>query len=105
MEIRDLESAYEQCLHEIEANHHKETMRTLRVQLLLHDNENSNLYDQLAVGNDRINKMVNDMEALGRKLEDAEGKLKAGREELRIKAREIETLKVFLGGWEIQCKC
>lgn len=71
-----------------------EKVRQLRVQLLLLEDDNDDLHAQLAQDDDRIDDLQTHNEELQEALEACESKLESTQGDLRIKSREIETLKV-----------
>lgn len=71
-----------------------EKVRQLRVQLLLLEDDNDDLHAQLAQDDDRIDDSKRHNEKLQEALEACESKLESTQGDLRIKSREIETLKV-----------
>ncbi|KAL8733176.1 MAG: hypothetical protein Q9181_003689 [Wetmoreana brouardii] len=92
-----LDSAYEKCLHQHETVQGDERFRRLRIQLLVLEDENDHLHTQVADADDYIQRLEHGqnyvrgcVQKLGASLESAQG-------ELRIKSREIETLKAEIG--------
>lgn len=90
-----LELAYERTCRQVEIVCDAERLRQLRVRTLLLEEDNDELHTQVSRDYDRLdglerfNKQVKeDLEVCGGKLENAQG-------DLRIKSREVETLKVF----------
>ena len=71
-----------------------EKARQLRVQLLLLEDDNDDLHAQLAQDDDRIDDLERRCQELQEALEACESKLESAQGDLRIKSREIETLKV-----------
>ncbi|KAL8855636.1 MAG: hypothetical protein Q9178_007725 [Gyalolechia marmorata] len=91
-----LELAYEKCLHQQHTIQEAERHRRLRVQLLLLEYHNDNLQAQIADDNDYVQRMEQNQDALRVRFTKAETSLETTQGELRIKNREIETLKAEL---------
>ena len=94
-ESRAFELAYERTSRQVEAVYNAEQLRQIRVRTLLLEEDNDDLRVKLSEEDDRVdglqtvNKQVREnLEVCGRKLETAQG-------DLRIKSREIETLKAI----------
>ncbi len=99
-----LELAYEKCLHQQHVVQEAERHRRLRVQLLLLEDHNDNLQAQIADDNDYVHRMEENQDALRVKFTRAETSLETTQAELRIKNREIETLKVAAAP-RSHCEC
>lgn len=93
-ESRALELAYERTCHQVETAYDTERRRQLRVRTILLEEDNNNLYSQLTQNNDRIIGLERCNEQLQEDLEVYGGKLETALGDLRIKSREVETLKV-----------
>ena len=94
LESRRLELCYGKECRELEAICELERVRQLRVQLLLLEDDNDDLHAQLAQDDDRIDDLERRSRELQEALEACESKLESAQGDLRIKSREIETLKV-----------
>ncbi|KAL8652308.1 MAG: hypothetical protein Q9226_004325 [Calogaya cf. arnoldii] len=92
-----LDLAYEKCLHQQNTVQEDERYRRLRVQLTLLENHNESLQAQIADGDNYVQKIEQSQDALKAKIKKAEMALESTQGELRIKSREIETLKAELG--------
>lgn len=89
-----LELAYEKSLRQAGTIYDEERIRQLRLQLLLYGDENDQLHEQLAQGEDRIDEQKRTCRGLQEKLDVAKGSLETVHTDVRLKLREIETLKV-----------
>lgn len=89
-----MDLAYEKCLHQQYAVQEDERFRRLRVQLILLENHNETLQAQIADEDGYVQKMEQSQDAFKAKIKKAETSLESTQVELRIKSREIETLKV-----------
>lgn len=89
-----LELAYETSLHEHYTVLEDEKLRRLRVQLILLESRNDDLQTQILEDDDCIRKIQRSSSALEKTLNKAEASLNSAQGEIRIKSREIETLKV-----------
>ena len=94
-ESRAFELAYERTSRQVEAVCDAERLRQIRVGTLLLEKDNDDLRVQLSLEDDRFdglqtfnNQVQEDLEVCGRRLENAQG-------DLRIKSREVETLKAI----------
>ncbi|KAK4695085.1 hypothetical protein P7C71_g2595, partial [Lecanoromycetidae sp. Uapishka_2] len=94
LEFHTLELAYEKKCRQLEAVGEVEKLRQLRVQTLLLEDENDDLHAQLAQDGERIDEVEGYNQELREDLEACQGSLEGVRCELRLKVREIETLKV-----------
>ncbi|CAO1597356.1 hypothetical protein XANCAGTX0491_001169 [Xanthoria calcicola] len=91
-----LDLAYEKCLHQQYAIQEDEKSRRLRVQLILLEHHNEILEAQIADDEGYVQKMERGQDALKAKIKRTETTLESRQGELRIKSREIETLKAEL---------
>ncbi|KAL8930881.1 MAG: hypothetical protein Q9208_000422 [Pyrenodesmia sp. 3 TL-2023] len=91
-----LELAYEKSLHEHDITHESEEYRRLRVQLLLLELDKDDLHAQIAEDDDYFRRAEVDQDALKERINQMEARLEKAQGELRMKAREIETLKAEL---------
>lgn len=89
-----MDLAYEKCLHQHYAAQEDERFRRLHVQLILLEYHNETLQAQIADDDGCVQKMEQSQDALNAKIKKAETSLESTQGELRIKSREIETLKV-----------
>ena len=89
-----LEMVYEKACRQFDVVCESETARQLRLQRLLLEDENDDLHTQLAQGDERIDELEGYVQDLQEDVEVAVGELEVAQGDLRIKSREIETLKV-----------
>lgn len=94
-ESRAFELAYQRTCRQVEAVCDRELLRQLRVHTLLLEEDNDDLHTQLSEDEDRIGDLERFNEQLQEDLEVRGGKLESAQGDLRIKSREIESLKVF----------
>lgn len=94
LKSRALELAYERTSREVEALYDTEGLRQLRVHTLLLEDDKNDLHTQSAQDDDRIDGLERSNEQLQVDLEVCGCKLDSARGDLRIKSREIKTLKV-----------
>ena len=94
-ESRAFELAYERTSRHVEAVCNAERLRQIRVRTLLLEEDNDELREKLFEEDHRVdglhtfNKQVQEnLEVCSRRLENAQG-------DLRIKSREVETLKAI----------
>ncbi len=90
-----LELAYSQACGHFETICESEKARHLRLQILLLENENNELYSQLAQADGRIDELENYADDERQEWESAIGQLDSVQKNLRIRNRENETLKVI----------
>lgn len=86
-------------MHEHNIAHESEDFRRLRVQLLLLEFDNDDLHAQIAEDDDYFRRAEVDQHALKERSKQLESRLENAQGELRVKAREIETLKVYGMCW------
>ncbi|KAL8779874.1 MAG: hypothetical protein Q9213_006744 [Squamulea squamosa] len=91
-----LDLAYEKCLHQQHSVQEAERFRRLRVQLILLEDRNDRLQAQIADNDDYVKKIEQSQDAFKAKVKKAETSLENTQGEVRIKSREIETLKAEL---------
>ena len=96
LDTRALEVAYEKSSHQIELVLFDEKARQFQLQILLLGDENENLLAQLVTDDERIEDLVIYCRELETRLEVVGNNLQSAENDMRIKLREIETLKV---GW------
>ena len=89
-----LELAYEKSLQRSEALYEGERTRRLRTQILLLEHNNDTLHEQLIQDEERIGELTEVGEDLKSQLMRAHNSLDNSHSDLRLKSREIETLKV-----------
>lgn len=73
-----------------------ERLRQLRLRTLLLEDENDELHTQLAHDDERMYEVERHNEELKEDLEVCQGSLVGAQGDLRLKTREIETLKVHI---------
>lgn len=95
-ESRAFELAYQRTCRQVEAVCDRERLRQLRVHTLLLEEDNDDLHTQLSEDEDRIGDLERFNEQLQEDLEVRGGKLESAQGDLRIKSREIESLKAEL---------
>lgn len=100
-----LELAYEKSLHEHNIAQESEEHRRLRVQLLLLESDKDDLLAQIAEDDDYLHRAEADQNALKERSKQMEARLKNSQGELRVKTREIETLKVYGTCWADLSAC
>ncbi|KAL8676665.1 MAG: hypothetical protein Q9186_006836 [Xanthomendoza sp. 1 TL-2023] len=96
VDTSDLELAYEKCLREHHAVQEKETLRRLRVQLIILENHNDDLRTHITNDDEYIRGIQQDLGALKMRLNKTEASLESAQGNIRIKSREIEILKAEL---------
>lgn len=89
-----LEMTYEKACRREEAIYDGEIARQLRVQLLLLEDENEDLHAQLKHNVELMVELEQSEQELQEDLETWAGNLESAQGDLRIRNREIETLKV-----------
>lgn len=89
-----VELAYEKSLQQIEFLCQEESARRLRVQILLLKDKNDSLHNQLAQENNRTGELTKIGQGLRAQLHTSLNSLENLQSDLRLKSREIETLKV-----------
>lgn len=98
METCAFELFYEKCTYQYKLAQDDERVRSLRVKLLLREFENDDLHTQVAQDDDFIRKVKYDHAVLKEQMKRSEASLETAQGELRVKAREIEILKVRSAG-------
>lgn len=86
--------AYQDVLRDSETIVKDEAARRLRLRIILLENENDELHEQLAVGDERVDVAEQEIEGLYTKLRQAEDDLSQKEVEMRAQAREVGNLKV-----------
>lgn len=92
---------YSQSCGKYESICDAEKARQLRLQILLLENENNELYSELAQSDERIEELENYAEHEREEWEVATEQLDSTQKNLRIRSREVETLKVTCNGNDI----
>ncbi|KAL8855658.1 MAG: hypothetical protein Q9198_010823, partial [Flavoplaca austrocitrina] len=88
-----LDLAYERYLHQQYAIQEDEKIRRLRVHLILLEAHNEALQRQIANNDDYVQELEQSHDALKAKIKGTGISLELTQGDLRIKSREIETLK------------
>ena len=86
--------AYQESIRKSDLIIKDEAARRLRLRILLLENENDELHEQLALEDDRFDKLEQECSELQKQVEAAEIETQHRETELRIKARELSNLKV-----------
>ena len=86
--------AYQETLRKAELIIKDEGARRLRLRILMLENENDDLHEQLALGDDRIDLLEQESQELRGQLDRAQEDVLRQENELRIQARELNNLKV-----------
>ena len=94
LDTRSREVAYEKCLRRSEDVIHDEKARQLRLQILLLEDQNNDLHAQSSTDDECIEELMNYSKEVETQLEVAGDNLKSAQNDMRVKSREIETLKV-----------
>ena len=94
LESRALELAYERTCRQVEAVCEAERIRQLQVCIMLLEKDNDDLHTRLSQDEVRIDGLERCNEELQEGLEVCGGKIESARGDLRMKSREVETLKV-----------
>ena len=94
LESRTFELAYERTCRQVEVICETERLRQIRVCTLLLENDKDDLHAQVFHDDDRIDKLQRFNERLEEDLQVCAGNLENAKGQLRVKIREIETLKV-----------
>ena len=92
--LSPVELAYEKSLQQTEFLYQEESARRLRVQILLLRDRNDSLHNQLAQENNRTGELTKIGQDLRAQLHISRNSLENLQGDLRLKSREIETLKV-----------
>src|SRR5689334_23121947 len=91
---QSLELAYQENLRNTEMIMKDEGARRLRLRILLLENENDELHEQLAVGDDRNDLLEQTTAELRDQLSDTQEDFRRQEAELRVQGRELNNLKV-----------
>ena len=89
-----LELAYQENLRNTENIIKDEGARRLRLRILMLENENDELHEQLAVGDDRNDLLEQSAAELRDQLSDIQEDYRRQEAELRVQGRELNNLKV-----------
>jgi predicted RNase H-like nuclease (RuvC/YqgF family) len=85
--------AYQETLRNADMIIKDEDARRLRVRILMLENENDDLHEELALGDDRIDVLEQESEELRGQLRHAQEDACRHEAEIRIRARELQNLK------------
>ena len=96
-----LELAYEESRREVDHIYSDENGRQLRVQNMLLEAERDDLRDEVAQSDNRIQELETCLQELQQSLDSTFSQVDIAQGELRIRKREIETLKVMLHSTEL----
>ncbi|CAL3971351.1 unnamed protein product [Diplocarpon coronariae] len=91
-----LQLAYQENLQRTDMIIKDEGARRLRIRILLLENENDELHEQLALGDDRNDLLEQSAEELRRKLSDTQEEIRRQEVELRVQGRELNNMKAEL---------
>lgn len=89
--------AYRDVCRETDTIIKDEAARRLRLRIILLENENDELHEQLALGDERVDVAEQEIEDLCEKLRVAEDDLYQKESEMRSQFREVGNLKVRHG--------
>jgi benzoyl-CoA reductase/2-hydroxyglutaryl-CoA dehydratase subunit BcrC/BadD/HgdB len=94
LQSQKLELAYEKSTRGIDVTCEAEKLRQMRVKAMLCEDVNDDLQDQLAQDDTRFDELQNTQEELQNQLEVSTKDFERVRADLRLRDREIESLKV-----------
>ena len=103
LESRTLELAYEKTCRQVGVVCDAERFRQLRVRTLTLEEDKDDLHTRLAQDNDRIEGLERFNRRLQEDLEVCAGTLESAQGQLRIKSREVDTLKVLTSSRIVKC--
>jgi hypothetical protein len=86
--------AYQESLRNADLIVKDEGARRLRLRVLMLENENDDLHEQLALGDDRIELLEQEGDELRSYLESAQEDASRFENELRVQTRELNNVKV-----------
>jgi hypothetical protein len=86
--------AYQESLRNADLIVKDEGARRLRLRVLMLENENDDLHEQLALGDDRIELLEQEGDELRSYLESAQENASRFENELRVQTRELNNMKV-----------
>jgi chromosome segregation ATPase len=95
--------AYQETLRNTDMILKDEGARRLRLRILMLENENDDLHEQLALGDDRIDALEQESEELRGQLRQALEDVSREETEIRTQTREMQNLKV--SGTLLFAKC
>jgi chromosome segregation ATPase len=90
--------AYRETLRNAELIIKDEGSRRLRLRILMLENENDDLHEQLALGDDRIDVLEQENQEIRSQLDRAQEDVLRQENELRTQSRELNNLKVSVNG-------
>ena len=90
--------AYRETLRNVELIIKDEGARRLRLRILMLENENDDLHEQLALGDDRIDVLEQENQEIRSQLDRAQEDVLRQENELRTQSRELNNLKVSVIG-------
>ena len=96
LDVAILELAYAKCQHEVASVLADERARQLRMRVVLLEDTSDGLHAQLAQDDDRIDETERYTQDLRAQLDLVEGNTERLGADLRMKSREVDTLKVML---------
>ncbi|TVY22411.1 hypothetical protein LHYA1_G008524 [Lachnellula hyalina] len=91
-----LEVAYQEALRNTESIVKDEAARRLRLRILMLENENDDLHEQLALGDDRIDVLEQEGDELREQLERAHDEIQRHEADARVQTRELNNLRAAL---------
>jgi chromosome segregation ATPase len=86
--------AYRETLRNAELIIKDEGARRLRLRILMLENENDDLHEQLALGDDRIDVLEQENQEIRSQLDRAQEDVLRQENELRTQSRQLNNLKV-----------
>ena len=95
LESRIFELAYERTSRQIEGVCDAERYRQLRVQALILEDDKDDLHTQCIRAHNRIDGLIKFNERLREDLESCTDNCESAQEQLQIRSREIDTMKVL----------
>ncbi|TVY58810.1 hypothetical protein LCER1_G000565 [Lachnellula cervina] len=91
-----LEVAYQEALRNTDSIVKDEAARRLRLRILMLENENDDLHEQLALGDDRIDVLEQEGDELREQLERAQDETQRHEADARVQTRELNNLRAEL---------
>lgn len=88
--------AYQEALRNTDSIVKDEAARRLRLRILMLENENDDLHEQLALGDDRIDVLEQEGDELREQLERAQDETQRHEADARVQTRELNNLRVCL---------
>ena len=86
--------AYQEALRNTDSIVKDEGARRLRLRILMLENENDDLHEQLALGDDRIDLLEQEGDELREQLERAHDETQRHEADSRVQTRELNNLRV-----------